>query len=72
MTVHQAVKELRNSFRESQQVFATRLGLSIRAIANYEKNRTPNEQIMGILLHEANKAGRQDLAEAFMGDWLIE
>jgi transcriptional regulator with XRE-family HTH domain len=31
-----AVKQLRKRLGESQQAFATRLGLSIRTIANYE------------------------------------
>ena len=38
-----AVKGLRAHFGESQQAFATRFGLSIRSVANYEKNRKPEE-----------------------------
>jgi transcriptional regulator with XRE-family HTH domain len=41
MTIHEAVKNLRKATAMSQQSFATELGMSIRAVVNYEKNRAP-------------------------------
>jgi transcriptional regulator with XRE-family HTH domain len=36
MTTAAALKRIRRKYGESQQAFATRLGISIRALANYE------------------------------------
>ena len=44
-----AVKELRNALGLSQQAFATQLGLSIRAVVNYEKNRAPTARALAQL-----------------------
>ena len=44
-----AVKELRNALSLSQQAFATQLGLSIRAVVNYEKNRAPTARALAQL-----------------------
>ena len=65
MNTTDAVKALRCHLGESQQAFATRLGLSIRAIANYEKDRTPSSLALGRLIKDAHEAGREDLADVF-------
>ncbi len=61
-----AVKELRAHVGESQQAFATRLGLSIRALANYEKDRNPTGRALLSLASAADEAGRHDLADLFL------
>lgn len=47
MNLNMAIREIREAYGESQQAFATRLGISIRGLANYEKERNPP---LGILL----------------------
>ena len=46
LAVASAIKKLRSSLGDSQQAFATRLGLSVRAIANYEGGRQPGGEIL--------------------------
>jgi transcriptional regulator with XRE-family HTH domain len=41
-----SVKKLRSTLQESQQAFAHRLGLSVRAIANYEAGRRPSRVVL--------------------------
>jgi transcriptional regulator with XRE-family HTH domain len=65
MHVAQAVRELRQHLGDSQQSFATRLGLSIRAIANYEKDREPTGTSLVALHRAAREAGHLELAEIF-------
>lgn len=50
-----SVKELRSRLNVSQQVFANRLGISARAVANYEAGRTPTR---GVLFSLAMLAGQ--------------
>jgi transcriptional regulator with XRE-family HTH domain len=64
-TPHVAVKKLREHVGESQQAFATRLGMSIRAIANYEKDREPTGRALVQLMKLADESGRPDLARVF-------
>ena len=66
MSLTEAVRELRKHLSESQQAFATRLGLSIRALANYEKDRAPTGKALAALAHTAAEAGRHDLSYEFM------
>ena len=54
-TVADAVRELREALGDSQQAFATRMGLSIRAVANYEKDRVPIGPILMAMYHQAEK-----------------
>jgi transcriptional regulator with XRE-family HTH domain len=65
-SVVRAVRALRQHFGESQQAFANRLQLSIRAIANYEKDRRPAGTALVSLARAASNAGKQDLTNAFM------
>ena len=65
MDIHQAVKELRNRLELSQQVFATNLGLSIRAISNYEKDRIPGARPLSQLERCATANKQPDLAQTF-------
>jgi len=67
LEIAHAVKELRAHFNESQQAFATRLGLSIRGIANYEGTlRIPEPRILALFAKTASGAGRDDLAFEFL------
>src|ERR1700722_12714497 len=65
MNVNQAVRALRRSRRESQQAFATRLGLSISTIGNYERKRHPDTRSLILLTVAAREAGREDLVAVF-------
>jgi transcriptional regulator with XRE-family HTH domain len=65
MSLHQAVRKLRLATGESQQSFAQRLGLSLRAIANYEKDRVPNGPALYRLAKLARQVGQPDLAQVF-------
>jgi transcriptional regulator with XRE-family HTH domain len=65
MNLKQAVRKLRLTTGESQQSFAQRLGLSMRAIANYEKDRVPNGPALYRLAKLARQVGQPDLAQIF-------
>jgi transcriptional regulator with XRE-family HTH domain len=67
MELAEAIKKLRDELGESQQAFANRLGLSIRAIANYEKDRKPIGKVLVALHRTARTAGKHELAERFWG-----
>jgi transcriptional regulator with XRE-family HTH domain len=53
--------------RDSQQAFANQLGLSIRAVANYESDRTPTGRALVVLSKAAFGQGRTDLYRVFSG-----
>lgn len=59
------VKRVRTAHGETQQQFATRLGISIRALANYEKDRNPTGRALTRLTEEAHRAGLREEAEQF-------
>jgi transcriptional regulator with XRE-family HTH domain len=65
MDVATAIKKLRAQYGDSQQAFAARVGLSIRAIANYEKDRVPTLRLLAKLAQFARRADRQDLEGVF-------
>jgi transcriptional regulator with XRE-family HTH domain len=67
-----AVRKLRGSVGESQQAFATRLGISIRALANYEKDRQPSGRALASLAKAAESAGEKDLIAVFENALLQE
>ena len=60
------VRALRKKLGESQQKFAIRLGLSLRAIANYEKDRRPTGMALAALSRAAEETGASDLKYLFM------
>lgn len=60
-----AVRQLRQRLGQSQQAFATGLGLSIRSIANYEGSRPPSGKQLFNLAMAAQKAGHFDLVSIF-------
>lgn len=70
--VVKAVKALRQHLGDSQQAFANRLGLSIRAIANYEKDRRPTGTALVSLARAASDAGKKDLVSTFMTAFMDE
>ena len=65
MTTIEATRELRKHLGVSQQAFANRLGLSIRAVANYESDRTPTGRVLVALSRAAFEQGRMDLHQVF-------
>jgi transcriptional regulator with XRE-family HTH domain len=65
MTVNAAVRQLRKHRMQTQQVFATDLGLSISGLQNYERDQMPEPRQLAIFLHCAQKANRPDLAKVF-------
>jgi transcriptional regulator with XRE-family HTH domain len=64
-----SVKQLRLRLKESQQGFAGRLGVSIRAVANYEGGRTPTLAVLFMLANIASREGYQDLADEFSSEY---
>src|ERR1017187_2814221 len=65
MTLPIAVCELRGASGLSQQAFAQHVGLSLRAIANYEKGRTPSARSLVRFAKLASHLNRADLASVF-------
>jgi transcriptional regulator with XRE-family HTH domain len=61
----EAVKKLRAHLGETQQQFAARLGLSMSAIQNYERDRSPTGRALAMLAKAATDASRRDLADLF-------
>lgn len=67
MTVAQAIRILRKQNQESQQVFATRLGMSIASIQNYEnQDRMPEPKQLLAFVQAARQVQRQDLVPVFL------
>ncbi len=67
MNACQAVQQLRLISGLSQQAFASQLGMSVRAIANYEKDRTPSKLARFKLAKLARELDRADLASVLAG-----
>jgi transcriptional regulator with XRE-family HTH domain len=65
MELTEAVKALRGLLNESQPAFATRLGISIRGLVNYEKDREPPLALLLKLAAVARDAGNETLADVF-------
>jgi transcriptional regulator with XRE-family HTH domain len=62
----QAIKDLRLHFGESQSTFAARLGLSKRAITNYEIDRRPTTMVLARLAKLASDEGLGRVTNLFM------
>ena len=60
-----AVKRLRAELKLTQPAFAKRVGLSVRAVAYYEKDREPSGEVLQRLGSLAARHGRNDLAKIF-------
>jgi transcriptional regulator with XRE-family HTH domain len=60
-----SIKELRSRLKESQQAFANRLGISSRAVANYEAGRTPTRKVLWSLTMLAGETQNADLGDVF-------
>jgi transcriptional regulator with XRE-family HTH domain len=73
-----AVRQLRRALGDSQQTFATRLGMSMRAVANYETDRAPSGRALYRLEQLARASGQYELAHKFSRalaaemDWAVE
>ncbi len=63
-----AVKELRERLGDTQQAFASRLGVSISAVTNYERNRIPTGRSLVKLMQTADAYGYSDLAMVFQDE----
>lgn len=75
MQINAAVKKLREVAGETQQAFATRLGISIRGLANYESNRVPPlvvlarlQQFVKELEGRAPETVRKAIDRSFLGE----
>ncbi|MEN6533142.1 MAG: helix-turn-helix transcriptional regulator [Bryobacteraceae bacterium] len=67
-----AVRELRKEFGETQQEFATRLGLAISTVVRYELSREPSGEILLTLGRLAEEKNRRDLRDMFSRAYLHE
>jgi transcriptional regulator with XRE-family HTH domain len=65
VTVHAAVKALRDHAGKTQQIFATELGISISSLSNYERTRMPEPAPLLKFRRVAEQVGRKDLEEVF-------
>jgi transcriptional regulator with XRE-family HTH domain len=61
-----AIKQLRAHLGESQQVFANRLGITSRAVANYEAGRTPTRRVLWELMMLAGRTNNPDIENLFV------
>src|ERR1022692_4766670 len=60
-----AVKKLRSALGLTQPAFAKRVGLSVRAIANYEKDREPGGEVLRRFASLAARHNLDSLAKIF-------
>lgn len=60
-----AVLELRRRLGDTQPGFASRLGFSVRSVANYESDRPPKGRALVKLAEVAHRHSHIDLAKAF-------
>jgi transcriptional regulator with XRE-family HTH domain len=60
-----AVKKLRSALALTQPAFAKRVGASVRAIANYEKDRAPGGEVLRRFGSLAARHGLDSLAKIF-------
>src|SRR5262245_41165394 len=66
ISISEAVKQLRKEYRESQQAFSTRLGMSMASVANYEVGvREPDGASAIKLARAAQQINRLDLQAKF-------
>jgi transcriptional regulator with XRE-family HTH domain len=67
-TIAEALRELRQHLGMSQQVFATKLGISIRSLAHYEKgHRKPRAEVLSRVVFLADNHGQPQLKLVFQG-----
>jgi DNA-binding transcriptional regulator YiaG len=63
------IRRLRAHFNESQQIFATKLGLSIRSLAGYEsQGRRPEDKALALFAKVAADEGLHSLANDFLNE----
>ena len=65
MDINAAIREFRKSLGWSQQRFATELGISIRAVVNYEQQRMPSPKSLASLEMLAREHHHPELAYEF-------
>ena len=69
--VNQAVVALRKHVKQSQQIFATRLGMSISTLQNHEQDTRPEPKQLLAFQREAEASGRSDLAARFQHELVL-
>jgi transcriptional regulator with XRE-family HTH domain len=67
MTVNDAVLKLRQHSGKSQQVFATELGMSLRAYSKYEHEQMPEPKQLSAFLDYARETKQTKLVAVFQG-----
>lgn len=65
MDTKTAVRELRKALGDTQQQFATRLGMAISTVVRYELTRPPKGKVLNQLAHLAITNGRPEIAHVF-------
>jgi DNA-binding XRE family transcriptional regulator len=65
-TVREAIKYMREKSQESQQVFATRLGIAMRTLQHHESGKPAEVSVLGIYLGEAYRIGNIGLIALFV------
>jgi transcriptional regulator with XRE-family HTH domain len=65
MNVNTAVRRLRKHRHQTQQQFATELGMSISGLQNYERDQMPEPRQLSIFLDCAQKFGPCEVAKVF-------
>ena len=63
------IRDLRSRLKDTQQAFANRLRVSLRAVANYESGRRPARAVLWNLAIIASKTGHPDLADIFSSEY---
>lgn len=66
LKITKAVRSLRGYLCENQQAFADRLGLHVRTIPNYEKDRVPTDRVIAALAVLAAQNNQPLLRDIFM------
>jgi hypothetical protein len=65
MTVNDAVRAIRQASAKSQQLFATELGMSLRAFSKYEKDQLPEPRQLCTFLEYARTNGHSQAERVF-------
>ena len=69
--VHADIKALRDRLKQSRQIFATNLGISMSGLGYYERDRVPPVEVLLALAATARQAGFHDLGERFEGQFIF-
>jgi transcriptional regulator with XRE-family HTH domain len=70
--VSDAIRQLRETLKLTQQGLAVKLGTALTTIARWETSRSPRGRTLNDLAHLAEESGRPDLAAIFRKELLVE